>query len=116
MADFFAYHDGYGLDMKDKEEIKKISAEYNIQVILQINNDSGRSIDDTVHTFTKKWATYEREAYIKRLSRNQSTWNYRLMYPVFFPVFLNQYAYNAEKDGDILKAYIDLMDLYNKAE
>ncbi len=113
-GDFVAYHDGMEIDLKLKDDIKDTAEKFPARIVFQLNNDSNRSTDDTVHTFMKKWKTYERERHVKRLARNQDSWNYRLMYPVFFPVYLKQNAYNAAKDGEILEVYQELMNLYNE--
>ena len=113
IVDFVVFHDGYGVETKMKEDMQKIVTDNKIPVALQINNDSERTNDDNVHNFLKKWEKHNREAYIKRLSRNQATWKYRLIYPVYYPVYLNQESYNAPKDGNILTIYADLMKIYN---
>jgi hypothetical protein len=112
-ADFVAVHDGQEIDLKLKDEIKEMSENNTLTILFQINNDSNRSNDDTVHTFIKKWKTYERIEHIKRLARNQNSWKYRLMYPVFFPVYLHRDAYKANEDGDALKIFKELMINYN---
>lgn len=116
MGDFVAFSDNEKVDIKLKEEILKTGEKFGKPILFQINNDTNRSADDTVHTFIRKWKTYERERYVKRLSRNQLSWKYRLMYPVFFPVYLRKEAYNAAKDNEILKSYLEVMALYNELE
>ncbi|MDX2302013.1 MAG: hypothetical protein NW226_04395 [Microscillaceae bacterium] len=115
-GDFVAFTDAVAVDLKMKDEIIKTGEQYDIPVVFQINNNTNISGDDTVHTFIKKWKTFERERHVRRLAQNQMSWKYKLMYPVFFPVFLRQTAYNAAQDGDILKKYQEIMDLYNELE
>lgn len=113
-ADFVAVYDGRSIDLDFKEDISKLIADNTqLTVLFQINNDSNRSTDDTVHTFMKKWKTYDRAEHIKRLARNQNSWKYRLMYPVFFPTFLNKQAYQAQQDADMLKIFEELMAIHN---
>lgn len=114
-GDFVAFYDAAKIDLDTRDEMKKLKEQYGIEILLQINNDSGRSADDTVHTFIKKWSHVERLKHIKRFSKNQFSWKYRLMYPIYFPVFLKKYAYDAAQDrnGEQLKAYLELMELYN---
>jgi hypothetical protein len=113
-GDFVAFTDAGTVDLNMKEQMLKILAQYdNLRVVFQINNNSQKSSDDTIHTFIKKWSKIKREEYIKRLSRNQVSWKYRLMYPVFFPVFLHKESYNASKDDTILETYLKYMIQYN---
>ncbi len=113
-ADFVAIHDGQSIDMKLKDELKKLSENSpEVVILFQINNDSNRSNDDTVHTFIKKWKTHERIAHIKRLAQNQKSWHYCLMYPVVFPVYLRREAYKVYEDGNALEVFKELMQLYN---
>ncbi len=112
-GDFVAVYDGRKIDLDFREDINKLLDNKQLTVLFQINNDSNRSTDDTVHTFIKKWKTHERTEHIKRLARNQNSWKYRLMYPVFFPVFLNKQAYQAQQDGDTLKIFEELMTIHN---
>ncbi|GAB4405497.1 MAG: hypothetical protein OHK0053_31430 [Microscillaceae bacterium] len=113
MGDFVVLHDGQTIDLKLKEEISNLSKTYNIPILFQINTHSQRGADDTAHTFMRKWQTHQRGEHIKRLARNQVSWRYRLMYPVFFPVYLNKNAYNASRDGLMLKSLLELMTQYN---
>jgi hypothetical protein len=113
MVDFATVHDGFGVDMKTREQIAQLIEEYKIPIGLQINSDPDKTNDDNIHTFTKKWEKHEREALIKRLAKNQITWRFRLMYPIFYPVYLQQHAYNAAKDGNIIQVCLDLMKVYN---
>ena len=115
-GDFVAFTDANVVDIKLKEEIIKIGEQYNKPIVFQINNNTNKSNDDTVHTYIKKWKTFERERHIKRLAKNQASWKYKLMYPVFFPVYLRHTAYDAGKDGEIIKKYQEVMDLYNELE
>jgi hypothetical protein len=113
IADFATVHDGFGVDMKTREQITQILEEYKIPVGMQINSDPDKTNDDNIHTFTKKWEKHEREALVKRLAKNQITWRFRLMYPVFYPVYLQQHAYNAAKDGNMIQVFLELMKVYN---
>ncbi|NJL13093.1 MAG: hypothetical protein HC913_08915 [Microscillaceae bacterium] len=113
MGDFVVLHDGQTIDLKFKEEILNLSKTFNIPILFQINTHSQRGADDTTHTFMKKWQTHQREEHLKRLARNQVSWRYHLMYPVFFPVYLNKNAYNASRDGMMLKSLLELMAQYN---
>ncbi|NJL79739.1 MAG: hypothetical protein HC917_14490, partial [Richelia sp. SM2_1_7] len=53
-ADFMAVYDGRSIDLDLREDISKLIADNaQLTVLFQINNDSNRSTDDTVHTFIK---------------------------------------------------------------
>lgn len=115
-GDFVAFTDASTVNLDLKAEIIRIGKQYNIPIVFQINNDTNISNDDTVHTYIKKWKTYERERHVRRLAKNQASWKYKLMYPVFFPVFLKHTAYDAAQDGEILAKYQSIMNLYNELE
>lgn len=112
-VDFIVYHDGQGLEMKQKAEIEQLRKDFEKPILVQVNNDTDRTDSDNIHTFIKKWDKTKRELYIKRLARNQMTWKFRLAYPVFFPVYLGKDAYNATKDGNLLEVYLELMRVNN---
>ncbi len=116
MADFVVYHDGMNIDLSLKDEILKLNEKYSIQVLFQINHDGSRSADDSAHTFVKKWRTFQRVKHLKRLSRNQRSWKYKLMYPVYYPVIIKQESYNATRDGNIMHDLRTLLDLNNPLE
>lgn len=115
-GDFVAFHDGQSINLDMKDDMAKLLEDYDIKILFQINNDSGRSTDDTVHTFIKKWDKSKRIAHVKRLAKNQYSWEYRLMYPIFFPVYLKQYSYDAGVDDDILETYQELIENYNQED
>lgn len=112
--DFIAVHDGKTVDLKQKEEIAELIKDLKTPVAYHLNNDNDKSDDDSIHTFMKKWDTKKRVEHIKRLARNQTSWKYRLMYPVFFPVYLNKEAYHAPKDGNMAEVIKGAMKLYNQ--
>lgn len=113
-ADFVVFNDGYGVTPKLKEDIVKMVADYKIPALFQLNNDIDTSDRDLAHQFVKRWEKHEREEYVKRLSRNQFSWKYSLMYPVFYPVYLGKESYNITKDEKMVDLYLELMKLYNQ--
>ncbi|NJO02054.1 MAG: hypothetical protein HC880_10485 [Bacteroidia bacterium] len=112
-ADFVAFTDAQPVDLTTKEEMLKLVDQYGIALLFQINNDSSRSADDTIHTFIKKWADFERQRHIYRLARNQVSWKYRMMYPVFFPIYLRQNSYQVTEEEEGVKKYLEMMEAYN---
>ncbi len=94
----------------DARQIDRLIKKYHIPVIAHLDDETNAT---EARTFITKYDTAQRIGYITRLAKNQKSWKYRLMYPIFYPLYPAGEAYDSLQDDSILGLILSLMQDYN---
>ena len=106
------------LDLK-RAEIDRLHRR-GFPVVMHINNDPQLAPTTESCYFMGEsgiarfdWDRARRARWIGERAADQDSWNFRFMYPVFFPECPLWHTYNATRDGDMMAVFTDLVRRFN---
>ncbi len=106
------------LDLK-RDEIDRLHRR-GFPVLMHINNDPHFAPTTESCYFMGEsgiarfdWDRARRARWITERAADQESWNFRFMYPVFFPECPIWHTYNAPRDGDMMDVFAGLVRRFN---
>jgi hypothetical protein len=97
----------------NKREIDLLRAQQRVPLIVELPTTFGSHASTEVVDYVKEMDTKTRVKLITELAGNQSSWGYRMAYPVFYPLYPALKAFDATKDNILLVSIRALLARFN---
>jgi hypothetical protein len=97
----------------NRKQIDLLRAKQRIPLIVELPTAFGSKATTDVVSYVQKMESKDRAALITHLAENQSSWGYRLAYPIYYPLYPARHAFDATKDNILLVSIRSLLAKFN---
>ena len=101
-------------DLKvNKHQIDLLRAKQRVPLIVELPTTFGTKNSPEVVSYVDEMDTSDRAALMNQLAENQSSWGYRLAYPIFYPLYPARHVFDSTKDNTLLVSIRALLARFN---
>lgn len=109
-VDYIAFR-AWGLQV-NQEQIERLASRH-IPLIVELPTTFGSREHPDCTRYLHEMDGAEKAALLTRLATNQSSWGYRLAYPLFYPLQSSRKAFDATKDSILMVTIRSLLARFN---
>ena len=110
-ADFIVVR---ALDLKvSRKQIDFLRSKQRVPIIVELPTTFGTQPTHDVVTYVTGMNSAERGKVLESIADDQSSWGYRLAYPIFYPVYPARHAMDSTKDNLLLVTIRSLLARFN---
>jgi hypothetical protein len=97
----------------NRKQLDLLRTKQRVPLIVELPTTFGNNPSKEVRLFIEEMDTEERASTVSHLAENQNAWGYHLAYPIFYPLYPAQHAFDATKDNILLVMLRSLLTRYN---
>ncbi len=96
-----------------RKQLDLLRTKQRVPLIVELPTASGSSPNHDVSVFVEEMSTVERGVALTHLAENQNSWGYHFAYPIFYPLYPTNHAFDATKDNILLVTIRSLLTRFN---